>query len=137
MDITNDPPPMCSVGLLDDDMFTWRGAFMGAEDSPFEGGVFSFNMHFPCEYPFKPPWFYFITRVFHPNIDRRGNICLDVLQSQWSPALTISKVLLSISSMLCHPNPHDALVPSIAKMYLKDRSTYNSIARAWTRKYAM
>ena len=137
MDITKDPPPMCSAGPVDDDMFTWRGAVMGQDDSPYEGGVFSLSIHFPCNYPFKPPRIYFTTRIYHPNINKRGNICLDVLKSQWSPALTISKVLLSISSILCDPNPHDALVPSIAKMYLKDRSTYNSIARAWTRKYAM
>ncbi|KAM5290451.1 ubiquitin-conjugating enzyme E2 D3-like [Glossophaga mutica] len=137
MDITKDPPPMCSAGPVDDDMFIWKGVIMGSDDSPYEGGVFSLNIHFPCEYPFHPPWVYFTTRIYHPNIDRRGNICLDILKTQWSPALTTSKVLLSISSILCDPNPDDALVPSIARMYLKDRDTYNAMARAWTRKYAM
>ncbi|XP_045703437.1 ubiquitin-conjugating enzyme E2-17 kDa-like [Phyllostomus hastatus] len=128
---------MCSAGPVDDDMFTWRGAIMGPPNSPYEGGVFSLNIQFPYDYPFQPPWIYFTTRIYHPNIDRRGNICLDILKSQWSPALTISKLLLSICSMLCDPNPDDALVPSIARMYLRDRDTYNAMARAWTKKYAM
>ncbi|XP_054422613.1 ubiquitin-conjugating enzyme E2-17 kDa-like [Pteronotus mesoamericanus] len=136
-DISKDPPPLCSAGPEDNDLFTWRGIIMGPEDSPYEGGVFSLNIHFPYDYPFRPPWIYFTTRIYHPNISRRGCICLDILRSQWTPALTISKVLISISSILSDPNPDDSLVPSIARMYLKDRDAYNTMARAWTRKYAM
>ena len=136
-DITNDPPPMCSAGPVDDDMFTWKGTIMGPADSPYEGGVFCLNIQFPRNYPFRPPLIYFTTPIYHPNINRKGYICLDIFRSQWSPIMTISKLLLSISSMLCDPNPNDAFVPSIARMYLKDRATYDTTARAWTKKYAM
>ncbi|XP_045703346.1 ubiquitin-conjugating enzyme E2-17 kDa-like [Phyllostomus hastatus] len=136
-DITKDPPLTCSAGPVGNDIFTWRGIIMGPPNSPYEGGVFSLNIHFPCEYPFHPPWVYFTTRIYHPNIDRRGHIHLDILKSQWSPTLTTSKVLLSISSMLCNPNLDNALIPSIARMYLKNRDKYNTMAQAWTRKYAM
>lgn len=136
-DITNDPPPMCSAGPVDDDMFTWKGSISGPIGSPYEGGVFFLNIEFPGNYPFVPPQIYFTTPIYHPNVSQRGYICLNMFRSQWSPIMTVSKVLLFISSILCDPNPNDAFVPSIARMYLKDRDTYVSMARAWTKKYAM
>lgn len=110
---------------------------MGPPDSPYQGGVFFLTIHFPTDYPFKPPKVAFTTRIYHPNINSNGSICLDILRSQWSPALTISKVLLSICSLLCDPNPDDPLVPEIARIYKTDRERYNELAREWTRKYAM
>jgi ubiquitin-conjugating enzyme E2 D/E len=60
-------------------------------DSPYSGGVFFLAIHFPTDYPFKPPKVNFTTRIYHPNINSNGSICLDILRDQWSPALTISK----------------------------------------------
>ncbi|PIK52855.1 Ubiquitin-conjugating enzyme E2-17 kDa [Apostichopus japonicus] len=105
-------------------------------DSPYQGGVFSLNINFPTDYPFKPPKVSFTTKIYHPNINTNGSICLDILRAQWSPALTISKVLLSICSLLTDPNPDDPLVPEIARIYKTDRARYNKLALEWTRKYA-
>lgn len=65
---------------------------MGPADSPYAGGVFFVSITFPPDYPFKPPKVMFKTRVYHPNVNSQGSICLDILKEQWSPALTISKV---------------------------------------------
>ncbi|KAL6092962.1 hypothetical protein STEG23_002908 [Scotinomys teguina] len=102
-------------------VFHWQATIMGPNDSPYQGGVFFLTIHFPTDYPFKPPKVAFTTRIYHPNINSNGSICLDILRSQWSPALTISKVLLSICSLLCDPNPDDPLVPEIARIYKTDR----------------
>ncbi|KAG6788247.1 hypothetical protein POTOM_004305 [Populus tomentosa] len=281
-DLQKDPPTSCSAGPVAEDMFHWQATIMGPPDSPYAGGVFLVTIHFPPDYPFKPPklncihadlqeyhfvigskrfklWIYeehllaskqgfslkdfsfvcpnqaaafplemsiflslrpivkpvpeqiigaqelvpgervmstvsfllvlmsvsstqcrqiegyyyfplkskqsvhlwalcaspyqiwnllvsnsnnqrevaFRTKVFHPNINSNGSICLDILKEQWSPALTISKVLLSICSLLTDPNPDDPLVPEIAHMYKTDRSKYETTARSWTQKYAM
>ncbi|KAF4380475.1 hypothetical protein F8388_024768 [Cannabis sativa] len=136
-DLQKDPPTSCSAGPVAEDMFHWQATIMGPPDSPYAGGVFLVTIHFPPDYPFKPPKVAFRTKVFHPNINSNGSICLDILKEQWSPALTISKVLLSICSLLTDPNPDDPLVPEIAHMYKTDRSKYETTARSWTQKYAM
>ena len=105
-DIANDPPAQCSAGPVGDDPFHWQATILGPPDSPFEGGVFFLNIHFPTDYPFKPPKFAFTTRIYHPNINSNGAICLDILRSQWSPALTVSKVrsfqLNELFSFICY-----------------------------------
>ena len=68
-----------------------QATIMGPSDSPFQGGVFFLNIHLPADYPFKPPKVSFTTRIYHPNVNSNGSICLDILNAQWSPALTISK----------------------------------------------
>jgi ubiquitin-conjugating enzyme E2 D/E len=110
---------------------------MGPEDSAFHGGVFFLNIQFPSDYPFKPPKISFQTRIYHPNINSNGSICLDILKDQWSPALTISKVLLSISALMTDANPDDPLVPEIAHVFKTDRRRYEETAREWTQRYAM
>ncbi|KAK1767279.1 acyl-CoA dehydrogenase/oxidase [Phialemonium atrogriseum] len=133
----SDPPSSCSAGPVGEDLFHWQATIMGPGDSPYSGGVFFLAIHFPTDYPFKPPKVNFTTRIYHPNINSNGSICLDILRDQWSPALTISKVLLSICSMLTDPNPDDPLVPEIAHVYKTDRARYEATAREWTRKYAI
>ncbi|KAJ6708469.1 UBIQUITIN-CONJUGATING ENZYME E2 [Salix viminalis] len=135
-DLQKDPPTSCSAGPVAEDMFHWQATIMGPADSPYAGGVFLVTIHFPPDYPFKPPKVAFRTKVFHPNINSNGSICLDILKEQWSPALTISKVLLSICSLLTDPNPDDPLVPEIAHMYKTDRAKYEATARSWTQKGA-
>jgi len=135
-DMARDPPSSCSGGPVGDDLFHWTATILGPEESPFAGGVFFLDIHFPPDYPFKPPRVQFTTRVYHPNINKNGSICLDILKDQWSPALTISRVLLSISSLLTDPNPDDPLVPEIAVQYKTNRSSYESTAREWTVRYA-
>jgi len=135
-DIAKDPPSTCSAGPVGEDLFHWTSTIMGPEDSPFSGGVFFLDIHFPADYPFKPPKIVFQTKVYHPNINKNGSICLDILKDQWSPALTLSRVLLSISSLLTDPNPDDPLVPEIAHQYKTNKALYEASAREWTQRYA-
>ncbi|XP_037572141.1 ubiquitin-conjugating enzyme E2 D2 [Dermacentor silvarum] len=137
-EMTSDPPSNCSAGLTDaGDMFNWQATISGPEKTPFEGGVFRLSIFFPNDYPFKPPQVKFITKIYHPNINSNGLICLDILKSQWSPALSVAKVLLSICALMCEPNPDDPLMPDVASVYKHDRTQYNATARKWTREYAM
>ena len=131
-----DPPSNCSAGPVGDDMFHWQATLMGPKDSPYENGVFFLDINFPTDYPYKPPRVTFATKIYHPNINSSGGICLDILKDQWSPALTISKVLISICSLLDDPNPDDPLVPSIAELYKRDKAEYFLKAKTYTLQFA-
>merc|ERR1711991_888297 len=117
----------CSIG---------RRRSLGPTESCYAGGMFFLNISFPSDYPFKPPKVNFSTKIYHCNVNSNGAICLDILKDQWSPALTISKVLLSISSLLTDCNPNDPLVPEIAQLYLRDRPKHDRTAQEWVQKYA-
>ena len=131
-----DPPANCSAGPVDDDIFHWQATIIGPEDSPYHGGVFIVSINFSADYPFKPPKVYFITKIYHPNVNSQGAICLDILKENWSPALTVSKLLLSICSLLTDPNPDDPLVIEIANLYKKNKEAYNQKAKEYTLFYA-
>ncbi|KAJ7401641.1 Ubiquitin-conjugating enzyme E2 E1 [Pitangus sulphuratus] len=165
-DITLDPPPNCSqkcsdgqaaqmlwqeladavvdfvwhilarAGPKGDNIYEWRSTILGPPGSVYEGGVFFLDITFTPEYPFKPPKVTFRTRIYHCNINSQGVICLDILKDNWSPALTISKVLLSICSLLTDCNPADPLVGSIATQYMTNRAEHDRMARQWTKRYA-
>lgn len=104
-EITLEPPPNCSAGPKGDNLYEWNSTILGPPGSVYEGGVFFLDIHFPSDYPFKPPKVIFRTRIYHCNVNSQGMICLDILKDNWSPALTISKILLSVCSLLTDCNP--------------------------------
>ncbi|KAI8898410.1 ubiquitin-conjugating enzyme/RWD-like protein [Globomyces pollinis-pini] len=135
-EISIDPPANCSAGPKADNIYEWISTIMGPSGSPYADGVYFLSIQFSQNYPFKPPKVIFKTRIYHCNINSQGEICLDILKDNWSPALTISKVLLSICSLLADPNPDDPLVGHIAQLYVQDRKEHDRIAKEWTSRYA-
>lgn len=136
--MTTDAPSNCSAGPVNESEFDhWEGTIIGPTESPFENGLFRVDIRFPKDYPFSPPKIKFLTPLYHPNVDRHGNICLDILKpGAWSPALTIPKVLLSICSLLTDPNPDDPLWGEPADLIRSNPVEYRRIAREWTAQYA-
>ena len=136
LEMKNSPPGNCSAGPIGDDLFHWRATILGPEGSPYENGIFKLKIDFPADYPFKPPRVVFLTKIYHCNINSAGGICLDILKDQWSPALTVGKVLLSICSLMNDPNPDDPLVSDIANLLKTDKKEHDYMAKISTMEYA-
>ena len=129
--------PGFSAGPIGDNMFKWEAIIVGPSGTPYHGGMFKLNIEFPKDYPYKGPKVTFDTPIYHCNINRAGQICLDILKDKWSPVLTIGKVLLSICSLLSDPNPDDPLTPAIAEQFTNDRAKHDQTAREFTERYAV
>merc|ERR1712019_157541 len=110
---------------------------IGPEGTPYGGGMGTLELFLPEGYPMEPPKVRFLTKIYHPNIDKLGRICLDVLKDKWSPALQIRTVLLSIQALLSTPEPDDPLDTGVADHFKSDKAAAEEMARQWNGMYAM
>ncbi|KAL7423121.1 hypothetical protein Q5752_002420 [Cryptotrichosporon argae] len=131
--------PMSGITVVpdEDNILLWQIAFSGPKGTPYAGGKFAVTVQFANDYPFKAPTILFKTKMYHPNIDSDGNICIGVLKAeQWKPSTKMSTILLSIYDLIETPNPDDPLVTSIAEQYRSDRKAYDKRAQEYASKYA-
>jgi ubiquitin-protein ligase len=124
------------VFIDENDVFFWKIVLSGPASSPYNAGWFLLTCKFPTNYPFSPPKIRFATPIYHCNINNDGALCLDILKDQWSPAMTIGKVMYSILSLLQDPNPNDALDSNKGAMYNHERPRYLSEAVEFTKRHA-
>eukprot|EP00750_Incisomonas_marina_P012524 INCI16932.2.p1 GENE.INCI16932.2~~INCI16932.2.p1 ORF type:complete len:191 (-),score=31.15 INCI16932.2:449-1021(-) len=109
----------------------------GPQDSPYEGYRYKLEIFLPAEYPMKPPSVRFMTKLYHPNVDDVGRICVDILKDQWSPALTVAKVLVSLQALLSAPNPDDPLQPQIGRLWKTNVKKAHANARKAAKKHGI
>lgn len=140
--LQTDPTVGISAAPSPDNIMLWHAVIFGPEDTPWEGGTFKLTIEFSEEFPNKAPQVRFVTRMYHPNsnpysVYNDGTICLDILQSQWSPIYDVQAILTSIQSLLCDPNPNSPANNEAARMYLENRREYSRRVRevvenSWT-----
>ncbi|XP_030756199.1 ubiquitin-conjugating enzyme E2 T-like [Sitophilus oryzae] len=124
----------------DDNFSVMEAQITGPENTAYERGVFKLEIIIPEKYPFTPPSIKFLTKIYHPNIDDSGRICLDLMKMPpnggWKPIIGIEALLIAIRMLLETPNPEDPLMVDIAEEYLRFNDKFKRKAREYTEKYA-
>jgi len=136
-----------SVGLIDDDLYNWEIVIFGPKDTPFESGIFRAEMKFPIQYPDEPPTFKFLTPMWHPNIDKQGNVCISILHKsgydnleyeelneRWMPVRSAESVIMSIICLLNSPNCESSANQDAGFQYRNSKDEYIKKVKSYTQK---
>ncbi|XP_066109225.1 ubiquitin-conjugating enzyme E2 L3-like isoform X2 [Saccopteryx bilineata] len=106
------------------------------DNSPYGKGAFRIEINFPAEYPFKPHKITFKTKVYHPNMDEKGQVCLPVISAgNWKPATKTDQVIQSLIALVNDPQPEHPLRADLAEEYSKDHKKFCKNAEEFTKKY--
>lgn len=112
------------------DLSTWSAGIPGPINTPWAGGVYTLDIHFPDTYPMGPPLVVFTPALFHPNIYPNGTVCLDLLTPQgWNPQYTVAHVLVNVQTLLCNPNPTSPAQVEAFNLYVNDHAKYEQVVR--------
>ncbi|KAJ3248192.1 hypothetical protein HDU78_001592 [Chytriomyces hyalinus] len=137
-ELTNTPSDDFVTGpVSDSDLLNWEAKLVGPTNSPYQGGKFTVALVFTSDYPFKPPKVKFVTKIYHPNVDEDGSICIGVLKPDvWKPSNKIADILNSLVLVLAEPNADDAINTSVAEAMNTNRAQYEKTCQEWIKKYA-
>ncbi len=108
----------------------------GSLGTPYEGGQFKVRLVIGADYPASPPKGFFLTKIFHPNVSRAGDICVNTLKKDWSDRLGMRHVMLTIRCLLIQPNAESALNEEAGKLLLEDYDEYAKQAKLMTQIHA-
>ena len=117
-----EPIPGIAVEVSETNLRHFFVVVDGPRGTAYEGGKFKLELFLPADYPMAPPEVFFRTKIYHPNTDKIGRICLDVLKDKWSPALQIRTILLSVQALMSAPNPDDPLRENVAEHWKTGRT---------------
>ncbi|KAK7087402.1 ubiquitin-conjugating enzyme E2 L3-like [Littorina saxatilis] len=124
------------INVDESNILNWHGLLV-PENAPYNKGAFRIEIQFPAEYPFKPPKVTFKTKIYHPNIDEKGQVCLPIISAEnWKPATKTDQVVNSLISLINDPEPEHPLRAELAEEYTKDKKKFMKNAEEFTKKHS-
>mmetsp|Transcript_86997 Transcript_86997/g.243921 ORF Transcript_86997/g.243921 Transcript_86997/m.243921 type:complete len:157 (-) Transcript_86997:106-576(-) len=138
-EISKNPDPDISLEMTGETIEHWQAVVRGPKDSSYEGGAFKLNIMCPTNYPISPPQVSFVTKIFHPNVNfSTGELCLDILKTDWSPAWTLQYVCRAVIALMLDPNADSPLNCDAGNLLRSgDARGFKSMARMYTIEHAM
>lgn len=103
--------------------------YITPDEGIYKGGTFKFKFHATSNFPHEPPKVTCAQKIYHPNIDLQGHVCLNILRNDWKPVLTIESVLVGLQFLFLEPNPTDPLNKDAANQYVKNRDEFKRKVR--------
>jgi len=124
------------INVDETNILQWSGLIV-PEEAPYNKGAFKIKIDFPAEYPFKPPKIAFVTKIYHPNIDEKGQVCLPIISAEsWKPATKTDQVIRALVALIHDPEPEHPLRADLAEEYSKDKKKFLKNAEEFTKKFA-
>eukprot|EP00823_Brevimastigomonas_motovehiculus_P009174 TRINITY_DN8831_c0_g1_i1.p1 TRINITY_DN8831_c0_g1~~TRINITY_DN8831_c0_g1_i1.p1 ORF type:complete len:227 (-),score=69.14 TRINITY_DN8831_c0_g1_i1:160-840(-) len=123
-------PKNCKLIMGDKKDMTKFNLFVYPDEGYWKGGQYEFTFHVSSEYPFKAPKVMLVDKIYHPNIDLEGNICLNILRPNWKPTHTLQLVIFGLMFLFTHPNPNDPLNHDAAEVFRTNPTQFERNVRA-------
>ncbi|EDV95576.1 ubiquitin-conjugating enzyme E2-18 kDa [Drosophila grimshawi] len=119
-----------------DNIYKWTALLM-PNTSPYDMGAFKLEIDFAKDYPFKPPTLHINTKIYHPNVNERGQVCLPILEAEhWKPTTRIDHVLQVLVATINDPQPENPYSLDITKQFVSDPAKFYKTAAAWVERYS-
>ncbi|KAH8410680.1 hypothetical protein KR222_004688 [Zaprionus bogoriensis] len=117
-------------------IFKWYALLMPS-DLPYSKGAYKLEIDFSTGYPFRPPTLHINTKMYHPNVNQRGQLCLPILEPEhWKPTSRMCTVLQVLIATINDPQPDNAYIPEIASQFINDPVKFHKTADAWVLRYS-
>lgn len=127
---------LSNVEASDETLFQWTGLLV-PEKPPYNKGAFRIEISFPEQYPFMPPKILFKTKIYHPNVDEKGEVCLSIITADnWKPTTRAEQVIQSLIDIVHTPQPEHPLRSDLAEEFVKDHKKFMKTAEEFTKKNA-
>ncbi|MCO5584926.1 hypothetical protein L7F22_038858 [Adiantum nelumboides] len=94
------------------------------DEGMYKAGSFKFTFAVNNNYPHEPPKVKCVQKIYHPNVDLEGNVCLNILREDWKPVLNLNSIMVGLQYLFLEPNADDPLNKEAADDLRKDRSQF-------------
>ena len=131
-DLQKEPPEGIKIQPNEEDMTDLQATIEGPSGTPYAGGYFRVKLVLGKSFPSEPPKGFFLTKIFHPNVAKNGEICVNTLKKDWKAEYGIKHILLTIKCLLIVPNAESALNEEAGKLLLEQYDDYSMRARMYT-----